>query len=226
MNLSDHNTLTLCFVDDHNLVRKGLIKLVEARNTNNKYRILFEAENGVDFQEKLKTYGTPNIVFMDVDMPKMDGYQTVKWIRSNLTNIKIIVVTMFDSEETVIRMIRHGIDGYITKDLEVDDMHKALEQVAQGKGFYPPFVAKIMAENIGRITAAGVIKTGPLAGVSDRERTFLQFVPSDLTYDQIAHKMHVSPKTIDFYRKSLFEKFGVKSRQGLTSYLYKNGILK
>ena len=101
-------------------------------------------------------------------------------------------------------------------------MHKALEQVVQGNGFYPPFVSKIMAENIGKINATGVIKTGPLAGVSDRERAFLEFVPTDLTYDQIADKMSLSPKTIDSYRKSLFEKFSVKSRQGLTRYLYKN----
>lgn len=223
---SDHSNIRLVFVDDHNLVRKGLIKLVDARNTNKKYVILFEAENGVDFKKKIALHGIPDIVFMDIDMPEMDGYDTVEWIRDKHFDIKIIIVSMFDSEEAIIRMIRLGIDGYISKDLEVADMHEALVQVENGHGYYPSFVAQIMAKNIGRINAAGVVKTGPLVGVSEREREFLEWVPTDLTYEQIADKMNASPKTIDSYRKSLFDKFNVRSRQGLTRYLYKNGILK
>jgi len=225
--MDDTNRYTkLAFVDDHNLVRKGLIKLVQVRNTDNKYKVLFEAENGVDFLKKIKTYGKPDIVFLDIDMPEMDGFETVEWIYANYSNIKIIIISMFDSEEAVIRMIRYGVDGYISKDLEVEDIHKALKQVEANQGFYPSFVSKIMVENIKKINNKGIIKTGPLAGVSERQREFLEWVPTDLTYEQIANKMHASPKTIDSYRKALFNKFSVGSRQGLTRYLYKNRILK
>lgn len=223
---SDIAQVSLAFVDDHNLVRKGLIKLVDARNSSERYSVLFEADHGLDFTKKIAIHGVPDIAFMDIDMPEMDGYATVEWIKANHPQIKVIIVSMFDSEEAVIRMVRLGVDGYISKDLEVADIHEALTNVQENKGYYPPFVAQIMADNIGKINTSGIVKTGPLAGVSEREREFLEWVPSDLTYEQIADKMNVSPKTIDSYRKSLFTKFNVASRQGLTRYLFKNSILK
>ena len=223
---TEKSEVKLAFVDDHNLVRKGLIKLVEARNSSKKYVILFEAKHGLDFLDKTNVLGLPDIIFMDIDMPQMDGYETVKWIRDNQLPVKIIVVSMFDSEEAVIRMIRLGIDGYISKDLEVDDIHLALKQLEKNEGYYPAFVSRIMANNISSINSSGIIKTGPLAGVTENERAFLTWVPTDLTYEQIADKMNLSPKTIDSYRKSLFTKFNVGSRQGLTRYLFKNRILK
>ncbi len=217
--------IQLALVDDHNLFRKGLEKLVNMRNESDMYSILFEAENGKALQEKIKSTGVPEIIFMDIDMPDMDGFETVRWLKHN-HQIKIIVVSMFDSEEAVLRMIRLGVDGYLSKDLEVDDVHDALEEVAKGGKYYPPFVATIMAENIENINSSGTIKVGPLAGISERERAFLEYVPTDLTYEQIADKMNLSQKTIDGYRNTLFVKFKVKSRQGLTAYLLRNKIIR
>ncbi|CAM1339210.1 response regulator [Tenacibaculum aestuarii] len=216
----------ISIVDDHNLFRKGLEKLINLRNQDNRYQILFEAENGVDLQQKLRLVGVPDIVFLDIDMPEMDGYDTVSWVKQNYKEMKIIVVTMFENEEAVIKMIREGVNGYLSKDLEVEDMHNALETVISGNNFFPNFAAEIMANNIGNIDSSGYIKVGLLAGVSEREREFLNYVPTDLTYSQIADKMYLSEKTIDGYRGAMFKKFNVKSRQGLTTFLLRNKIIK
>jgi len=223
----DNKQITkISIVDDHNLFRKGLGKLVNMKNKNNAYQILFEAENGIDLQQKLKLVGIPNIVFLDIDMPKMDGYETVSWLKQNYKQIKVIVITMFENEEAVIKMIREGVNGYLSKDLEVEDLHNALETVISGNNFFPNFAAEIMANNISNIDISGYIKVGPLAGISEREREFLNYVPTDLTYIQIAGKMFLSEKTIDAYRSSMFKKFKVKSRQGLSAYLLRNKIIK
>ena len=228
MTNEEHNdrSIKISIVDDHNLFRKGLEKLVNMKNHGNKYQILFEAENGIDFQEKLKSIGIPEIVFLDIDMPQMDGYETVSWIKKNHKQIKTIIITMFENEEAVIKIIREGVDGYLSKDLEVEDVHNALETVILGNKFFPSFAAEIMAENIGNVDVSGYIKVGPLAGISERERDFLNYVTTDLTYPQIADKMFLSEKTIDGYRSSMFKKFKVKSRQGLTAYLLRNKIIK
>ncbi|WP_299886950.1 response regulator transcription factor [uncultured Lacinutrix sp.] len=220
------SSIQIVLVDDHNLFRKGLEKLINMKNHDNKYSILFEADNGIDLQSKIKSIGIPNVIFMDIDMPYMDGFETVKWVKQNFSEVKIIVVSMFESEEAVIRMIRQGVDGYLSKDLEVEDLHQALEAILVEKKYYPHFASKIMAENIEKISSSGIIRVGPLAGISEREREFLEYVPTDLTYQQIADKMYLSEKTIDGYRKNMFKKFNVKSRQGLTAYLLRNKIIK
>ncbi|MEM6722186.1 MAG: response regulator transcription factor [Bacteroidota bacterium] len=222
----DKEVIKISIVDDHNLFRKGLGKLVNLKNEDNKYEILFEAENGIDLKRKIKQIGIPDIVFLDIDMPEMDGYESVLWIKQNYKQIRIIVITMFENEEAVLKMIREGVNGYLSKDLEIEDVHNALDTVISGNNFFPNFAAEIMANNIGNIDVSGYIKTGPLAGISQREREFLNYVPTDLTYEQIAAKMYLSEKTIDGYRSTMFKKFNVKSRQGLTSYLLRNKIIK
>lgn len=223
---NDNQKVKISIVDDHNLFRKGLIKLINLRNSDSRYEILFEAENGTDLQQKLRFVGLPNMIFLDIDMPGMDGYDTVSWIKENHKEIKIIVITMFESEEAVINMIKRGVNGYLSKDLEVEDIHNALETVISGRSFFPSFAAEIMANNIGNIDNTGHIKVGLLAGISEREREFLNYVPTDLTYSQIADKMYLSEKTIDGYRGAMFKKFKVKSRQGLTTFLLRNKIIK
>ena len=224
--LEHHDQIRIAIVDDHNLFRKGLEKLVNMKNPQGKYKILFEAENGVRLQNRIISLGVPDIVLLDIDMPKMDGYEVVKWLKQHHKQVKIIVITMFETEEAVIKMVRSGINGYLSKDLEVEDLHNALESLIMGKKYFPNFAAEIMAQNISCINESGYIKVGPLAGISEREREFLDYVSTDLTYPQIADKMSLSEKTIDGYRSSMFKKFNVKSRQGLTAYLLRNRIIK
>jgi DNA-binding NarL/FixJ family response regulator len=221
----------LAIVDDHNLFRKGLIKLINLADQAGKYEVIFEACNGNDLKEKLSDRNLPDIVLMDIDMPDMDGYETVSWMQKNHPHIYILVISMFESEETVLRMLRLGVNGYLSKDIEVEDMNRALEAIATKGFYYSDYVAGIMADNIQNRHRDGAVRL-PVGNrdayieLSENEKEFLQLACTEMTYQQIADKMILSPKTIDGYRESLFGKFHVKSRVSLAMYAVRNGLVK
>lgn len=218
--------LKIAIVDDHNLFRKGLIKLINLGDVQNNYTILFEAENGSDLKEKLSKKCLPDIILMDIDMPDMDGFEAVEWLRKYHPDISILVVSMFESEECILRMMRMGVKGYLSKDIEVEDMHMALEAIVNRGVYYTDLVSGVMAQSIQNSFGATNVRLAKTNDLSENEREFLKLACSELTYQQIADRMHLSPKTVDGYRESLFRKFNVKSRVSLAMYAVKNGLVK
>lgn len=220
----------IAIVDDHNLFRKGLIKLISIGDKNNIYNIVLEAENGTDLKKKLNIKSLPDIILMDIDMPDMDGYETVDWLRKFHPDINILVVSMFESREAIVRMIRLGVKGYLSKDIEVEDMHMALEAIASKGFYYSDLVSEVMVEAIrlGETAYDESVSNNPDAwkNLSENEREFIKLACTDMTYQQIADKMNLSPKTIDGYRESLFLKFSTKNRVSLAMYAVKNGLVK
>lgn len=217
--------LKIAIVDDHNLFRKGLIKLINLSNTQNNYTVIFEAENGNDLKEKLNKKTIPDLILMDIDMPDMDGYEAVSWLQKYHPDISILVVSMFESEESILRMLRLGVKGYLSKDIEVEDMHTALEAIVNKGYYYSDLVAGVMAEKI-KNDPKGEVISGKANDLSENEREFIRLACTEFTYQQIADQMHLSPKTIDGYREALFRKFNVKSRVGLAMYAIKNDLAK
>jgi DNA-binding NarL/FixJ family response regulator len=218
--------INIAIVDDHNLFRKGLIKLINMSDGQNRYTILFEAENGIDFREKLDKKCLPDIVLMDINMPDMDGYETVDWLRSYYPGISVLVVSMLESEEAIIRMLRLGVKGYLSKDIEVEDMHRALEAIANNGFYYSDFVSGIMAQNIRGGGTDAESRAGSINELSENELEFIKLACTELTYHQIADKMNLSPKTVDGYREALFHKFNVRTRVSLALYAVKHGFVK
>lgn len=223
--------LKIAIVDDHNLFRKGLIKLINLGDTNNRYTILFEAENGVELKEKLSPKCLPDIVLMDIEMPDMDGFETVSWLKKYYPDISILVVSMFESEEAIVRMVRLGVHGYLSKDIEVEDMHKALEALAAKKIYFSDMVTTALAnvvQNGGPSDATNKTAENKSLweSISENERIFLNYACTELTYAEIADKMKLSPKTIDGYRETLFLRFRVKSRVSLAMFAVKNNLVK
>ncbi len=117
--------------DDHVLFRSGLANLLKEWG----YDVLFEADNGQLFIEKLKNNQAPHIALMDVNMPVMDGYDTTLYLKKYYPEIKVLVFSMYDDENAVIRMIRNGARGYILKDCDPAALEDALNTLQQG-GFY------------------------------------------------------------------------------------------
>lgn len=222
------NKIKLAIVDDHNLFRKGLIRLINLGDFEDRYSILFEADNGNDLIEQLNKKCLPDIIILDIDMPDMDGYETVEWLKINHPDISILVVSMFETEEAIIRMLKLGVKGYLSKDIEVEDMHTALETISTNNFYYSDFVSEAMLNNIqNKDGASNNDYTFDIwKGVSEQEKIFLKLACTELTYNQIAEKMILSPKTIEGYRESLFSKFKVKNRVTLAMYAVKHGMVK
>jgi two-component system, NarL family, invasion response regulator UvrY len=224
--LNNHSKIKIAIVDDHNLFRKGLVKLISLGDRDNKFTILFEAENGIDLKEKISKKNLPDIVLMDIDMQDMDGYETVSWLKKYYPDVKILVISMFETEEAIVRMLRLGVNGYLSKDIEVEDMHTALEAIIKRGIYYSDYVAEIMAQSIQNVNSVKVQTNTIWSKLSENEREFVKLACTELTYQQIADKMKLSPKTVEGYREALFLKFGVKNRVGLAMFAVRNNLVK
>ena len=109
-------------VDDHSLLRKALAKLIGSFEN---YAVLFEGDNGKDIKTKITQHVIPDIILLDVNMPDMDGYETVRWLHKNYPQVKVLALSMFSDENTIIRMLRLGAKGYILKNIEPEELKLA-----------------------------------------------------------------------------------------------------
>ncbi|MBL6444706.1 response regulator transcription factor [Fulvivirga sp. 29W222] len=212
-------TIKLGLVDDHKLFRGGLRSLIES--ISDIYVVVFEADNGLDLQQKLNTQNPPDIILMDVNMPEMNGFETVEWLSRHFPGIRILVLSMIEKEETVVKMLKLGVKGYLCKDAEPSEFKEALASI-YAKGYY--YTDFVTGKLIHSLKNEGTQSN--FCDINDREREFLKLACSEMTYNQIADQMCLSPKTVDGYRMSLFEKFNIKSRVGLVMWAIKNGLIE
>jgi two-component system invasion response regulator UvrY len=208
-------------VDDHQLVRTGLVQMI---HTIPGWEVMIEAANGKDFIDQTHPLRPPDIVLLDIRMPIMDGYETALWIRSHLPETRVLVVSMVSREPAVIRMLRLGIYGFISKDTNMAELHQALKRIQQ-KQFH---VNELVGNRIFHYFSDSTTEQFPdeKNDITDREFIFLRKCCSELTYRQIAKEMHVSPRTIDTYRDHLFEKLQVRTRVGLVIYALRTGLIE
>src|SRR5579862_3757762 len=173
------NTKTYVAVtDDHVLLRRGLANLIRSLDD---YDVVFEADNGKDFIEKINAQMLPQIVLMDINMPEMDGYDTTLWIKQNHPEIKVLSLSMYDDEQSIIRMLKCGAKGYILKDIEPAEFKKALDEIVK-KGFYSSeIVAGKLIHAINSFEDSE--KKNKLSlDINEREIEFLKLVCTELTY--------------------------------------------
>lgn len=210
----------IVLVDDHVLLRNGLANLVRDLG----YEVLFEADNGSDLIDKLEKNEIPDIILLDINMPKKDGYETALWLKRNHPDVKILALSMYDDENAIIRMLKNGARGYILKDTEPAELRTALEAILIKGFYYSEMVTGRLIHSINNL-GEDDDTTKNLFGLNEREIEFLKLASTEMTYKEIAEKMFLSPRTIDGYRDALFEKLNLKSRVGLVVFAIKNGIV-
>ncbi|MBN9379358.1 MAG: response regulator transcription factor [Chitinophagaceae bacterium] len=212
---------SVALVDDHVLLRNGLANLIRSFG---EYSVLFEAGNGNDFIRQLKPRTLPDVVLLDINMPDMDGYETALWIRRHHPEIRILALSMYDTDNSIIRMLKNGVKGYILKDIDPAELKVALESIVT-KGFY--YSEMVTGKLIHTINTMETVdhQVRHVLRLNDRELEFLRLACTECTYKEIAEQMYLSPRTIDGYRDTLFEKLNVKTRVGLVLYAIRNGIV-
>ncbi len=214
----------LALVEDHKLFRKGLLSLIEIVGKN--FEVIFEADDGLDMQRKLKKNNLPDIILMDINMPGMDGFSSVAWLRKNYPQIKILVVSMIENEESIVRMLKLGVQGYLSKDVEPKDLGEALNAIMNKGFYYTDFITGKLVHSLQHENEDTDFKQADLHQMSDKEMLFLELACTDITYNEIAARMHLSPRTIDGYRDAVFEKLKVKSRIGMILYAVKFNLVQ
>src|SRR6201991_4509808 len=208
-------------VDDHVLLRNGLAGLIRSFC---QFDVLFEAGGGKDLIRQLKNYRRPDIVLLDINMPEMDGYETACWLKRNYPEIRVLALSMYDTDSSIVRMLKNGAKGYILKDIEPQELRLALESVMEKGFYYSDLVTSKLVHPIGLIDEPEH-NVHPLLSLNERELEFMKLVCTEWTYKEIADRMYLSPRTIDGYRDALFEKLNVRTRVGLAMYAVRNGIV-
>jgi len=209
---------TIAIVDDHLLFAQSLESLVTSFGN---YEVIFHANNGKNFMDKISNgKPLPDVVLLDINMPIMNGVETMAWIKEHYPDLKTIALSMDDSEETIIKMLRLGAKGYLLKDIHPDIFKKALSDVIEKGFYYSDRITNTLLDTLDKREHSDEI---PL---KDRELEFLKFACTEMTYKEIAGEMYLSPKTIDGYRETLFEKLDVRSRIGLVLFAIKHKIIE
>jgi two-component system, NarL family, invasion response regulator UvrY len=206
----------IILADDHILLRDALASLI---NNFDAFTVTAVAGNGQEVIAAIANGCQADIALMDLNMPQMDGYETAKWLAQQHPGIKIIILTMYDSEIALIRLLKAGVHGFLKKDIHPDELKNALLTVAAGEYYYSNHTTVKIASLFRK--PSGLEKST----LSDIEIEFLKLASTDMTYKEIAQALGMTPRHVDTYRDALFTKLDVKSRVGLAIYAVKNGII-
>lgn len=209
----------IALADDHILMRKGLASLID---TFEEYKVIFQGANGQELINSLNKTSLPHIVLLDINMPKKDGYETAYWLKTNYPEIKILALSMYDNEISIIRMLQNGARGYILKDAEPSELKAALDDILNKGYYYSELVTGHLIKNINKTDEKNTNKN---CSLTHREIEFLKYCCTEMGYKEIADKMFVSPRTVENYRDSIFEKLNLKTRVGLAMYAMKSGFV-
>jgi len=203
-------------VDDHKLFREGLKLLLQNLDCVSE---VLEAPSGLEFIKALETQ-TPDIVFMDIEMPEMDGIQTTIKALELYPELKIIALSMYGDEAYYTSMIDAGVKGFLFKDSEIQDVESAIQLVGTGKSF---FSQEIMF-NI--LQSSNKKKNAPKTyDLSEREREVLYHICKGLSNIEIANLLNLSKRTVDKHRENILLKTNSNNTASLVIFAIKNGIV-
>ncbi|RXM49841.1 MULTISPECIES: response regulator transcription factor [unclassified Chryseobacterium] len=207
---------TIVIVDDHILIAKALEGII---GNFSEFEVIYVCESGKDLIQKFEEGNTiPEIILMDVSMPIMDGFETAAWVTKNHPDIKVMALSMQGDDNSVIKMIKNGAKGYLLKNTHPKDLEIALTRLNTDGFFYPDWASKIIFSNLNKNDIETTVK------ISEREKEFLKYTVTELSYKEIADRMCCSPRTVESYRDQLCEKLDLKTRVGLAVFAIKNGF--
>ncbi|RYD57559.1 MAG: response regulator transcription factor [Sphingobacteriales bacterium] len=210
------HTISIAIADDHMLFRKGVVEIVSGFEG---MRIVAEAGDGHELIALLTDRkDPPDLCLLDIRMPRMNGYDVLPVLKQNWPSIRVLVVSMYDHDYSVLSMLRMGASGFINKDISPEELEHAI-RTAHQTGYYHSDIQPDMM--------AGIIYQHKKnkAHLSKRELEFLHYCCSEMNYETIAQKLNISVRTVDGYRESLFRKLNIHTRAGLVVFAMQSGLL-
>lgn len=204
-------------VDDHKLFRDGLKLLL---NNSGNVNVIAEASNGIEFLEILEI-DKDAIVFMDIQMPGMNGVEATKASLEKNPDLKIIALTMFGEDEYYYQMIEAGVKGFLLKDADIDEVLEAIETVGKGENCFSKELLYKIVRNISQTKK----NSHDNPNLSEREIEILHLICEGLSNQKIADKLFISKRTVDTHRSNIIEKTGSTNTASLVMYSIKQGII-
>ncbi len=214
--------INIAIADDHQLFREGLSFIL---SSNNKYKILFEAENGQDLLQKIGVMGQPDVILMDLKMPIMDGIEATEKVKALYPEVKIIVLTMHHEENVILHLLDLGANGYLLKNSSSQEVAGAIEQVMKKDYYFTEYITSVMIKGIRKQVKPATIPSDDFQ-LTKREMEVLTLICSELTNSEIAVQLHISDRTVESHRKSLLEKLNAKNTAGLVIKAMKANVIE
>lgn len=212
--------IKVALADDHVLLRSALAALIDGFG---ECKVIHQSGTGKDLILTLKSGVVPDVAILDLNMPDMNGFETAEWMRKNFPDVRVLMLTMYDSELSLIRLLQSGVRGFLKKDIHPSELKFAIQSVMQS-GFYYSHNTTGKLVNLFR-NSDGNVQPLQRAMLTEQEVNFLRLACSDLTYKEIAQRMSLNPRSIDTLRDQLFIKLDVKSRVGLAMIAIRHGIV-
>lgn len=216
---------TVAVVDDHHLVRNAIAQLI---NSLDDFEVLFEADHGADYLEQMKERSVqqlpmPAIVLMDIEMPKLNGYETTLASKQSYPATKILALSMLGDDFSVIKMLKNGASGYLLKNTHPRELEFALKQILANGHYYNEMVHGKISKTQHFVDNQGMLERKGSA-LTAKEEEYLRLLCTERTQKEIADIMCLSLRTVDWYRTHLVEKLDVKTRIGLVVYAIRCGL--
>lgn len=206
--------------DDHTLFRKAMVNLLQSFS---RVSVVKDAENGKELLTLVK-YEPPDVALIDLQMPVMDGADTCEQLIAKYPEIKLIVLTMHDSEKYVLHMMEMGVHGFLLKNSEPDELERAIYAVYDKDFYHNDLVASVLRKSVlDRVTSDRPNFTK--ADLSDREKEVLVMICRELTIREIAEKISLSENTVRNHRVNIMEKIGAHNMVGMVKYAYDSGLI-
>jgi len=215
--------IKVLIVDDHRVVREGLSAILKSKEN---IQVLGEAQDGQEAIEKARSL-LPDVVLMDVSMPKMTGVEATRIIKREFPHIGIIALTMYEEQQYIFDLVRGGATGYLLKDSDSDQIVKAIQSVYRGDSLIHPAVAsKILAE-FSLMTQKKGKKSGWVEhDLTEREITVLRLVADGKTNKEIANNLDLSEKTVKNHVRNIFHKLQVYDRTQAAILAIRKGLIE
>lgn len=210
--------IKIALAEDHVLLRNALAALI---NTFDNCSVIIEASSGNELISTIEAGVIPDILLLDHNMPDFDGYETAKWLQLNRPEVQILMLTMYDTEPAMLRMLQVGVKGFLRKDISPSELKSAINSVMQYGYYYTNNTTGKLINLFRKSQEQSVLLKSML---TEMEMRFLKWVCTELTYKEIAKEMHVNVRAVDNLRDNLFGKLEVKNRVGLVMYSIKHGI--
>lgn len=209
--------IKVLIVDDHELIRSGISRLLA---DHDKISVIGEACSGEEAVSKSREL-KPDVVLMDANMPGIGGLEATRRLLRYDPDVKVIAVTVHGDEPYPTRFMQAGAAGYVTKGADINEMVKAIRQVATGKRYLSPEIAQQMA-----LKAFDPDKASPFDDLSDREMQVMLMITRGQKVQDISEQLFLSPKTVNSYRYRLFEKLNIENDVELTHMAIRHGIIE
>jgi DNA-binding NarL/FixJ family response regulator len=213
--------IKLAIADDHKIFRDGIKMALKDKEY---LKLLWEAEDGRDLMHKLKIK-LPDVILMDIRMPEIDGINAISMIRKEYEVLKIIVLTMYDDQEMITKMMEMGANAYLTKTTDPEEIYQAILTCMNDDFYFNDLVNKAVLLKLQHKKNVRQFYPNPVK-FNDKEMRILKLIAEDKTTEEISKEVFLSPRTIETIRQNMKQKVGAKTIAGLVMYGMRNKLLE